>query len=112
MQVSAASLFELPFYNPSASGARIACPTIIVAAVRDSICPLQVAEELQKLSPQVQLVPVTTCKFFVTAYTFDVAFEEYVLMLWDLAAHFELYGRQESLDAMVSFLAKHASLDG
>ncbi|KAH9945399.1 alpha/beta-hydrolase [Epithele typhae] len=86
-EVSASSLFELPFYNPRASGARITCPVLLVAAEQDNLCPLGFFHELKGLSPKVQLV------------SFPLG-------------HFELYNEKGSMEAMVSFLEEHVPLDG
>ena len=56
IQVAASSLFEIPFYNPNASAARITCPALVVAAEHDNLCMLQAALELKGLSPRVELV--------------------------------------------------------
>ncbi|KAI0359948.1 alpha/beta-hydrolase [Trametes cingulata] len=81
-EVSASSLFELPFYNPLASAARITCPVLVIAAERDNLCPLQAVMELKALSPRVEVV-VLPC------------------------GHFDLYAeplRGKSLEAMTAFL--------
>ena len=57
-QVSASSLFELPFYNPSSSAARITCPVLILAASHDNLCPIQIALELPNLNPLVRVFPI------------------------------------------------------
>ncbi|KAI8980120.1 alpha/beta-hydrolase [Trametes punicea] len=62
-EVSASSLFELPFYNPNASAARLTCPVLVVAAEHDNLCPLQAALELRTLSPLVELV-ILPCQHF------------------------------------------------
>ncbi|KAI0649203.1 alpha/beta-hydrolase [Trametes meyenii] len=84
-EVSASSLFELPFYNPNASGARITCPVLAVVAKYDNLCPMKAAFELKALSPNVEL-NILPC------------------------GHFELYpGRQmydRSLEAMKTFVQK------
>ncbi|KAI0775280.1 alpha/beta-hydrolase [Trametes elegans] len=85
-EVSASSFFELPFYNPNASAPQITCPVLVVAAEHDNICQLSAASELQRLSPNVELV-VLPC------------------------SHFELYPgsrmHEESLNAMKDFLIRH-----
>ncbi|KAL7279139.1 hypothetical protein ACG7TL_006979 [Trametes sanguinea] len=88
-EVSASSLFELPFYNPTASAPRITCPALVVAAEHDNLCPLQAALELKALSPLVEVV-VVPCH------------------------HFELYPgtsmHEKSVDAMKSFLLERVAL--
>ncbi|KAI0635852.1 alpha/beta-hydrolase [Trametes polyzona] len=85
-EVSASSLFELPFYNPNASGARITCPVLIVALEHDNLCPISAAVELKTLSPKVELVTIP-------------------------AGHFDAYpgfpSHNQSLEAMKAFLAEH-----
>ncbi|KAI9057307.1 alpha/beta-hydrolase [Trametes sanguinea] len=87
-EVSASSIFELPFYNPNASAARITCPVLVVAAEHDNLCPLQAILELKTLSPLVELV-VIPCN------------------------HFELYPgesmHEKSLDAMKAFLSQRVN---
>ncbi|KAJ8495969.1 hypothetical protein ONZ51_g1403 [Trametes cubensis] len=62
-EVAASSFFEIPFYNPNASAARITCPALVVAAEHDNLCILQAALELKDLSPRVELV-VLPCEHF------------------------------------------------
>ncbi|KAI0368636.1 alpha/beta-hydrolase [Pilatotrama ljubarskyi] len=86
-EVSASSLFELPFYNPLASAARITCPVLVIAAERDNLCPLQTVMELKGLSPRVELA-VLPC------------------------GHFEVYTdpmREKALEAMTAFLLQRTS---
>ncbi|KAL1949436.1 hypothetical protein VTO73DRAFT_8317 [Trametes versicolor] len=64
-EVSASSLFELPFYNPNASGAQITCRVLVIALEHDTLCPLRAATELQALSPRVQLVRIPSGHFDV-----------------------------------------------
>ncbi|KAI0671657.1 alpha/beta-hydrolase [Trametes maxima] len=88
-EVSASSLFELPFYNPNASGARITCPVLVVVAEYDNLCPMKAALELKALSPKVEL-DILPC------------------------GHFELYPGQpmheRSLEAMKAFLQKRIQI--
>ncbi|KAL5486026.1 hypothetical protein ACEPAI_7070 [Sanghuangporus weigelae] len=39
-RISASSMFEFPFYNPSSKASKISCPLLLVIAERDELCPL------------------------------------------------------------------------
>ncbi|RPD61201.1 alpha/beta-hydrolase [Lentinus tigrinus ALCF2SS1-7] len=64
-EVNASSLFEFPFYNPNATGAKVACPVKVIAPKEDNLCPYNRVEELARLSSQVEVHTVAGGHFEV-----------------------------------------------
>ncbi|EJD06525.1 alpha/beta-hydrolase [Fomitiporia mediterranea MF3/22] len=84
-RISASSMFELPFYKPSAKASKIACPVLLILAETDELCLLEYSLSVARSSDK-----------FVTERT--------------PGGHFDLYpdgpDHEQSLKAQVAFLQK------
>ncbi|RPD75298.1 alpha/beta-hydrolase [Lentinus tigrinus ALCF2SS1-7] len=84
-EVNASSIFAFQYYNPNATGAKIACPVKVLGPKEDVLCPHDRKKQLARMSSQVELYEVP-------------------------GGHFDLYpgtpNYPESLAAMKEFLLK------
>ncbi|EIN04000.1 alpha/beta-hydrolase [Punctularia strigosozonata HHB-11173 SS5] len=57
-EISASSLFELPFYSPAAGSSGLACQTLIIPCVDDNLCAMSGAVEIAHKSKYAKLEAV------------------------------------------------------
>ncbi|EPQ53937.1 alpha/beta-hydrolase [Gloeophyllum trabeum ATCC 11539] len=85
-EMSASSIFELPFYNPTASAASLSCPLLLIGLECDNLCPFSGVEDIAKLTKHAEVVRIS-------------------------GDHFEAYPGQvhhkTSLQAQLEFLQRH-----
>ena len=67
MQISASSIFQLPFYNPSATASKISCPLLLVIPETDLLCPPEYALDVVKAVPKGRMARTVGGKF-LTSY--------------------------------------------
>ncbi|KAI5122274.1 hypothetical protein M0805_002355 [Coniferiporia weirii] len=77
LQISASSLFELPFYQPSSAALKIACPLLLIVAEEDSVCMPSAAYSVAEASNKVTLVKTPGGHFdlYPGGPTYDVVLE-------------------------------------
>ncbi|KAI0076202.1 hypothetical protein K474DRAFT_1663328 [Panus rudis PR-1116 ss-1] len=73
-EISASSIFELPFYKPNVSAKDIACPLLVVALEHDNICSIDGAREVAAACDKVKLKVLDGGHF--EAYPGQALFEE------------------------------------
>ncbi|TDL25846.1 alpha/beta-hydrolase, partial [Rickenella mellea] len=85
-EITASSLFEVPFYHPNATAHKIECPILLLVPETDNLCSPEAALEVMKKAKKGEAVRTT-------------------------GGHFDVYpsgiGHDKALKAQLDFLAKH-----